>query len=444
MPERWRLLRPARYLVLIPVVALSLALSAPTPFPSFVKRTPSDGGPQDRYGQSLAMTPATVIVGAPNADLSTAPGDSLAGAVYILDRDHGGTGAWGETTKLLGSDTLGGDYFGYAVAIDGDRVLVGARHHDGQASFEGAAYVFERNWGGLHNWGEVTKIAHPGEPPNAFDEFGQAVALSGDTAAIGTPYLKEPNMGGVYLFERNTGGADSWGKVKEIVGGGRFFGIDVALDGSTLAVGASLDQVGDDWPGAVYVYERDAGGTGAWGQVRKVVPPDPAVAILFGNAVDLDGDTLVVGTSTSAVYLFERHQNGLDHWGFVKKIFGPASSQFGDDVSLDGDLLLVGAWGWNGCQGAAFVYQRDRGGPDQWGLFDSLTDLPFALDDCACSTVALAGDTLALGAPDDDDDIDPTGLPDMGSIYVLGRDSSFLFADGFESGNTTRWSSMMP
>ena len=113
--------------------------------------TAFDGADKDLFGASVAMSGDTVVVGAFNAD----GGGSNRGAAYIYARNQGGTDNWGLVKKLTSSDIADDDWFGGAVAIDGDTVVVGASGEDGAGLDRGAAYVFARNQGGANNWGQV-------------------------------------------------------------------------------------------------------------------------------------------------------------------------------------------------------------------------------------------------------------------------------------------------
>ena len=76
----------------------------------------------------------------------------------MFERNQG-TGSWGQVQKLTaGSDAGAGDFFGSAVSISGDVVVVGAYLNDDAGADSGSAYVFERNQGGADNWGEVKKL----------------------------------------------------------------------------------------------------------------------------------------------------------------------------------------------------------------------------------------------------------------------------------------------
>ena len=103
------------------------------------KLTASDAQSRDWFGNSVAISGDTAIVG---ARWESAGGDR-AGAAYIFQRDQGGAGQWGEVKKLTASDAEGGDWFGISVAISGDTATVGAYGDDAGGYATGAAYVFE-------------------------------------------------------------------------------------------------------------------------------------------------------------------------------------------------------------------------------------------------------------------------------------------------------------
>ncbi len=88
-----------------------------------------------------------------------------------------------ETVKLLASDGAANDTFGSSVAVSGDTAVVGAFNHDDISSNAGSAYVFQRDAGGIDNWGEVKKLLASDAAFN--DSFGISVAISGDTAVVG-------------------------------------------------------------------------------------------------------------------------------------------------------------------------------------------------------------------------------------------------------------------
>ncbi|NTU51609.1 MAG: hypothetical protein HGA94_04120, partial [Candidatus Aminicenantes bacterium] len=158
-------------------------------------------------------------------------------------------------------------------------------------------------------------------------------------------------------------------------------GLTLAIDGSYALVGApGVDGSGSN-QGAAYLFLETQGAAPGWGQVKKLLPDDPADGDLFGISVAISGDYAVVGagaedgagTDLGAAYVFYRDQGGADNWGQVKKIValdGENSDGFGFAVALDADMLIVGADGADGSgvdQGAAYIFYRDRGGAGNWG-----------------------------------------------------------------------------
>jgi hypothetical protein len=124
---------------------------------------------------------------------------------------------WTEVKKLTASDAEAGDNFGHAVAVSGDTAIVGAHQEDTGGSNAGAAYVFYRDWGGVDYWGQWHKLI--ASDAEAGDQFGRSVAISGDTAIVGA-YGEDAGgsaAGAAYVFDRDQGGADSWGEVKKLV-----------------------------------------------------------------------------------------------------------------------------------------------------------------------------------------------------------------------------------
>ncbi len=127
-------------------------------------------------------------------------------AVYPITIDPTVTN---ETVKLLASDAASFDWFGHSVAVAGDTAVVGARFNDDNGSGSGSAYIFQRDAGGIDNWGQVKKLL---ASDAASDQFGASVAVAGDTAVVGA--LSNDSA---YIFQRDAGGIDNWGQVKKLL-----------------------------------------------------------------------------------------------------------------------------------------------------------------------------------------------------------------------------------
>ena len=256
-----------------------------------------------------------------------------------------------EVKKLTASDARGGDHFGSSVAVSGDTAIVGS-------GFRDVAYVFERDQGGPSNWGEAKKLT-----ARAGDAFGVSVAVSGDTAVVGAPVAEggRSDTDAAYVFQRDEGGPGNWGEVTKLTGSdaqaGDFFGSSVAISGDTVAVGASF---------AVYLFQRDEGGPGNWAEVTKLTATDAQAYHGFGNSVAISGDTALVGASgeggdLDAAYVFQRDHGGADNWGEVKKLTA-SDAQVGDGplrLAVSGGTAIVGAHAEDARAGAAHVFERD-------------------------------------------------------------------------------------
>jgi hypothetical protein len=369
----------------------------PLAVPAEIKLTASDGAVFDRFGSAVAVAGDVAIVGM--ACLS-----SKKGAAYVFERNAGGTNAWGQVRKLTASDGTTNDYFGRAVAVAGDVISVGAYQADpGPLTNAGAVYVFERNAGGTNNWGQVWKLT--AADGAAGDQFGVAVAVAGDVILVGANYAAS-YTGVAYIFERNAGGAtNNWGQVRKLTAAdgamSDFFGTAVATDGDTAMVGAYLDNLDT---GSAYIYERNAGGTNAWGQVRKLVGSDAAGSAYFGCSVAVRGNVAIAGAygmaSKGAAYVFERNAGGTNNWGEVGKLTAPdgaGGDAFGRRVALAGNQVCVGADGASASNGAAYLFNRHTGGTNAWGIVRKLTAAAGAPTNYFGCAVALADDLALIG-----------------------------------------------
>ena len=413
-------------------------LAAGSLTPSQVKKlVASDGATGDASGISVAVSGDTVVVGTYHA---TVGGNLQRGAAYIYARNRGGASDhWGEVKKLTAPDGAAYDYFGIAVAISGDAVVIGACGADvGGQNNQGAAYVFARNQGGADQWGQVKKLVS-GDGV-AYDYFGDAVAISEGVVVVGADYADiggRAEQGAAYVFARNQGGADQWGQVRKLTAGDgaayHYFGGAVALSGDTAVVGAwGADVSGTLGQGAAYVFARNQGGADQWGQVKKLAAADGAAYDRFGYAVAINGqaDAVVVGayyanvggaSRQGAAYIFIRNQGGSpDNWGQVKKLVaseGAANDYFGRAVAISGESVMVGAVGDDAGRGAAYLFSRNQDGANGWGQVQKLTAADGAGGDNF--GVAVAGNdahTFILGAPGDD--------AWKGAAYVFARQAS--------------------
>jgi prepilin-type N-terminal cleavage/methylation domain-containing protein len=303
------------------------------------KLVPADGAAYDRFGSAVAVDADTIVVGAYGDDDK----GTYSGSAYVFTRT-GGT--WTQQAKLVPADGAASDYFGYAVAVDADTIVVGAYKDDDKGSASGSAYVFTRTGG---TWTQQAKLV-PADG-TAGDYFGFAVAVDADTIVVGAygDDDKGADSGSAYVFTRTGATWTQQAKLTAPDGTANdYFGHAVAVDAGTIVVGAYGDDDKGDYSGSAYVFTR-TGGT--WTQQAKLVPADGAAYDDFGTAVAINANTIVVGahkdddkgTDSGSVYVFVR--TGAT-WAQQAKLTAPdgtAGDWFGRAVAVDGDTIVVGA-----------------------------------------------------------------------------------------------------
>lgn len=315
-------------------------------------------GKDSSFGISVALDDETAIVGDQNGvppsqtPVPDDPDGISTGLAYVFERENG---EWSRTATLLATDRGSGDHFGSSVALGTDIALVGAVRL-------GAAYVFERT---ETEWTQQAKLI-PAD--GGAGRFGESVALADDRALVGAPGERVPNdeTGAAHVFERTDTGWTQQAKLVPPDGdAGDQFGDSVALAGETALVGA----VGEDpprktgitpgatprktgiAPGAAYVFER---GGGRWTQTDRLASPtydDDGMDGPFGFSVDLAGDTAVVGVPhaernkelVGAAYVFRRTGTAWAHRETLVASDGDSDDRFGWSVGLKAGTALVGA-----------------------------------------------------------------------------------------------------
>ncbi|MBL9030969.1 MAG: hypothetical protein JNM80_04580 [Phycisphaerae bacterium] len=301
------------------------------------------------YGCAVALSGDTMIVGARAA--ATVPG-VYGGAAYIYRRS--GT-TWTLEQRIKGNDTEAGDEFGISVAIRGDVAIVGAYLDDDAGSGSGAAYVFRRSG---TTWTQEAKLT--ASDAAAGDRFGTSVAIDGDTAIVGAPFtfIVGFQTGTAYVFRRQ---GQSWTETQRlnapVLEAGAFFGGFITLDGDVAVFSAiAEDSPGLIDAGAVYVYRRSGE---AWPLEKRIVPSDHAAGQAFGSAVSLRNGALLIGSyqddgpggvDQGSAYVFRNAGTAWTQEAKVRATDGAAADFYGAAVSISADAAIIGA------------YQRDATG----------------------------------------------------------------------------------
>lgn len=393
---------------------------------AYLKASNSDS--VDQFGLSISIDGDTLVAGA-RLEASAATGVNgneadntlfRAGAAYVFVRE---SGAWTQQAYLKASNTEAGDQFGYSVSVSGDTIVIGANGEDSASAgidgngddnslpSSGAAYVFERVGTA---WNQVAYLK--ASNPDAGDEFGDAVAIDGDTIAIGARTESSaagdpadnsvPGSGAVYVFHREAGTWSQEAVLKAANAGNHdWFGFSVSVSGDSILVGAIGEDSSSRWidgednddalgAGAAYVFVRES--VGSWTQEAYLKAWNADVNDAFARRVSISGDLLVVGAhnedsasmgvggdpeddssfNSGAAYVFERVQGVWFKRSYLKPSNTGVDDNFGWWVAVSGSTVVVGAYledspsvGIDGIQdddhdaasaaGAAFVFDVD-------------------------------------------------------------------------------------
>ncbi|MEM7604216.1 MAG: integrin [Myxococcota bacterium] len=311
------------------------------------------------------------------------------------------------------------------------------------------------------------------------DAFGTAVAADGDVIAVGAPREdsdasgvdgdqdnnEAPDRGAVYVYRRDpVNGWEEEAYLKPPEGQAIVrFGTALALEGNTLVVGGS--------PSFVFEF-----GPAGWSQTAELRSDNFSPIDNFGVDVDISDDRIAIGAhfesgsgsgidpvdddaagNSGAVYVFVRTDDGWTQEAYIKASNTDRGDQFGKLVALDGDVLAVGApvesssaTGVNGPQdnndapftGAVYVFRRGAGGWAQEAYIkaENPTASPTSSsgvggDRFGNQSLAVFGDTIVVGVPEEDSDAVGVGgddandaAPQSGAVFVYRFDGDSSWA----------------
>ena len=369
---------------------------------------------------------------------------SLNGSAQVLVPNATGGVLFGQSL----SSGLSADLFGASIAVASPQTIgsfaaVGAFGDDVPLLNSGKVYAYRTQASLVTPYAAAGILAPPN--PSATGNFGYSIAAEGNFIYVGEVKAQAPSgavLGAVHVFE-NTGGS-TWALRTSIYGTqldgtlGRRFGHAVAISGNTLAIGAPKENEGAfTTAGAVYVY---TGAGASWTQQARLVAGDLGSDDELGAAVDIDGDILiaggsrddkVVGNDAGSAYIFARNGNSWSQAAKLLSSGATAGNLFGTAVSVSGTEALVGAYcepnGSNPCAGPGSVEAFQRGATGNWIAVQRIVAPDGVNGEGFGSSVAHAGPLNRIayvGAF-------RANTPNFaGAVYLLRGDQ--LFADGFE------------
>ena len=312
----------------------------------------------DHFGRSLALTGNHLLVGSTTLE-----------TIYVFEKDEADN--WTEIQTLQAADGAEGDFVGRLAAVDDDRVLMATWAH---AEARGAVYVLHRD-ATTGSWSEEAKLMGSDIEPD--DWFGMALAIEGNVALIGTPQ-KDGNTGAAYVFRRDASGA--WTETAKLTGANTAqnsrFGQSVAVRDDRALIGASTHQRG---LGTVFVYTYDES-SGEWEAGRTLKPFDGgAPGTQFGAFVHYGADAVWIGAPGAEGFegrVYEMTQDDSGEWSQASKL--PVDGlqggdQFGTQFAVSEDVAVVGVIGDDYGVGTAAIFERGAGG---WSMTASVFSEP--------------------------------------------------------------------
>ena len=321
-------------------------------------------------------------------------------AIVAIGTIAGATWGQCELEKLLPSDGEAFDQFGNSVAISGDVAVVGTRHDDDNGPNAGAAYIYRYNGS---TWEEEAKLlASDGA---GGDEFGFAVGIDGNAVIVGAPLELSIDRGAIYIYRFD---GLSWIEEVKIPNNPADkqqdeFGFSVAISGDVAIAGAPFGTGGDNptsFAGFAKVY-RFVGIE--WIEEDTLGASNAAVGNQFGLSVGVDGDNAIVGepgfnTNDRGRAFFFRHNGTSWIRSEVLASDGQALDNFGASVAVSGDVAVVGAWGDDDNGSAAGAVYVFRFDGLNWEEEAKLLASDGAPDDNFGFSVGISGDLVLVGS----------------------------------------------
>ncbi len=362
------------------------------------------------YGTSVDIVEDFAIVGASRETIA-------AGAAYIYAKDD--LGVWSYSQRLTAFDPNEGAEFGGGIKFSDDYLVVAAgRANIGTTQRAGALYIYDYQ---VDNWEYSTKLvasdysgdAKLGMNPTSLD-------VDGNTIVGGAP-AENGWTGSVYVFTKDAG---TWTETQKILSptpqSSDTFGIGVAISGEYIVIGAN--EV-DGRKGAAYVYLKNS--NGIWEYVQTLVASDATNDSFFGTSLSISGDQLVVGAyganvEQGAAYVFEKNSEGT--WIEVQKLNGNPSSektQFGWSTDIQPNYIVISAPHiFEFDEGEAYFYKRDGNG--LWVEDQIIQGDDTVGEDFYGWSVAIHEKQLIAGAPWEDHDAEGGNEIDRaGSAYIF-------------------------
>jgi hypothetical protein len=318
------------------------------PWVQLAELTPSDPTKYDQFGTAVSISGNTVVVGSYKPDAVS--------VLYVFVKPNSGWSNMTETAQLTEANGPEEDGFGNNVSISGDTVVAGVSDAAvGSNPFQGKALIFVKPANG---WTDMTESATLTASDGVeFDQFGDAVAIIGDTIGVGA-YAKNDYAGGAYVFVKPAGGWKDMTQTAELtpsdpqedgaVGGSISVASNLVVAGSIIQVGSHSEQ------GAAYVFVKPSTGWADMTQTAKLTASNGQAGDLLSRAVAVDavGDTVVAGapgvggyTHPGAAYVFVKPASGWADMTETAELTRHCRTQSCPEKGALGSSVSIGANG---------------------------------------------------------------------------------------------------
>ena len=332
---------------------------------------------------------------------------------------------WNHIATLNSDEISYNSEFGFSVAISGNYVIVGAPREEEPLYNEatGAVYIFHKDKNGTDSWGKVARF-QPADAVPVDNELGRTVSISGDYALAGE--VGQDNR--AFLFYKDQGGTDQWEPLDTLepsAGLGMIGSLSIDGDYAVICdVRADVDTgTGPFRAGAGYIFYKNQGGPGAWGETVTVSASDPYLNDAFGSSSELTGDYLAIGApdhdydreggnylvGAGAAYLFGKNQGGTGQWGQITKLTAPDREEldkFGNSITVSGDYIVAGAYREDEDEsgedslnnsGSAYIFFKDQDSPGAWGELQKIVAHIRAYNDYFGTSVSMTENHILAG-----------------------------------------------
>ncbi len=362
------------------------------------KLQPSYVSKYSYFGSSVDISDSVIAIGAYGTS-----------EVYIFKKSDAG---WSDTTemyKLTASDGAYGDYFGWAVSMSDNVIVVGAYGVDDIGSNSGSAYIFEKPDTGWAKMTESYKYLPTVYDTKANYYYGTSVKIDGDIAVVGAPG-SDCSTGSAFVLQKN---GNSWEHVAVLSAsdgaGGDKFGSSVDVSNTTIVVGVPYDDDSGAYSGSAYVYEKPDSGWSDMTETAKLTASEGEGLDYFGFSVGVFDSTIVVGafgdgSSSGSVYVFEKTDSGWTDTTEIAKLTASDSyylDYFGVSVGISNNTIVVGACGNDddgSNSGSAYIFEKSDTGWADITETAKLTASDGAEGDYFGNSVGVSNNTIVVGA----------------------------------------------